>query len=415
MNDDIEIDLRRYAQLLIKHWWQILIVAIIIAIITFSISTLTTKEVYQASSLVAITKPSYQLNFNSEFQTLNIQPANNAFLDLANSDDVIKQVYDQWSTRPSSIKDLQDFRDKVIQVESGSDLSILKLFVTTENPDDSARLANLWAEALITQAKNIYFNQDQQLTFLEEQMTSAKKDLDQADNALIDFQAQNQLQILTNQLDSVLQNQQDYLALQRNITNLDKCIQGLRSQLVSNSGDQATIGDQLSALLLQLQTFNSQTIENVSTIPLQIQFTDPASFSILDNQAQIKILDNLASGIRDRATQVAEDLKTLEPQILSLQQSVQQYQADQDQLQNTRDIAHQTYTTLAQTVDQTRISSSDPADELQLASSALPPTQPLPRNRLRNTIIAGFLGCILAVTSVLVWDWWRGQPIQKEK
>jgi uncharacterized protein involved in exopolysaccharide biosynthesis len=415
MNDEIEIDLRKYILLIFKHWWQILIFAAIVAILAFTVVTITSKDSYQASALVAITKPRYQLNFNSAIEALNIQPANNAFLDLATSDDVIKQVYDQWTDRPSSIKDLQDFRGRVLQVKSGSDLSILKLIVTTENPDDSASLANQWAEELIAKANAIYFSQDQQLIFLEDQLTNAKNDLNQADKALVNFQAQNQLNILTNQLNSVLQNQRDYLALQRNIAYLDNSLQGLRSQLVSNPSDKATIADQLSALLLQFQTFNSLTMGSVNTIPLQIQFTDPASFGSLENQAQIKILDNLAAGIQDRATQVGEDLKTLEPQILNLQQSVQQYQADQDKLQNTRDIAQQTYTTLAQSVDQTRISSSDPSDELQLASSALPPPQPLPRNRLRNTLIAGFVGVFLAVIAVLVWEWWRGQPVQKEK
>jgi uncharacterized protein involved in exopolysaccharide biosynthesis len=422
MNDEIEIDLRKYILLLFKHWWQILVCAAIIAILIFSFSSMLTVS-YQATALVAITKPRYELNFNTQIQTLDIQPANNAFLDLATSDDVLKQVYDQWTNRPASVKDLQDFQDTIIQVKSGSDTSILKLIVTTDNPEESARLANLWAASLITKANTVYFGQDQQLTFLENQMENAKNDLDQAENALVDFQAQNQLQILTNQLNSVLQNQRDYLAIQRNIYYLDHSLQGLRSQLISNPGDQATIADQLSALLFQIQTYNSQPIGSVEsqpigsaqTLPLQIQFTDPAAFGSLDNQVQITILDNLAKSIQDRSTQVAKDLKTFDPQILSLQQSVQQYQSDQDQLENTHDIAQKTYTTLAQTVDQTRISSRDPSNELQLASSALPPSQPLSRNRLRNTLLGGFTGGILAVIAVLVLDWWRGQLVPKEK
>ncbi len=422
MNDEIEIDLRKYILLLIKHWWQIFVCAAIIAILSFSFSSMLTVS-YQATALVAITKPRYELNFNTQIQTLDIQPANNAFLDLATSDDVLKQVYDQWTNRPASVKDLQDFRDSIFQVKSGSDTSILKLIVTTDNPEESARLANLWATFLIHKANTVYFGQDQQLTFLENQMENAKNDLDQAENALVDFQAQNQLQILTNQLNSVLQNQRDYLAIQRNIYYLDHSLQGLRSQLISNPGDQATIADQLSALLFQIQTYNSQPIGSVEsqpigsvqTLPLQIQFTDPAAFGSLDNQVQITILDNLAKSIQDRSTQVAKDLKTFDPQILSLQQSVQQYQSDQDQLENTRDNAQKTYTTLAQTVDQTRISSRDPSNELQLASSALPPSQPLSRNRLRNTLVGGFTGGILAVIAVLVLDWWRGQLVPKEK
>ena len=93
MTDEIEIDLRKYILILVKHWWQILLVTVIFAIMGFVVTSVIIKASYQATALVAITKPHYQLNFNSQIQTLNIQPANNAFLDLATSDDVLKQVY----------------------------------------------------------------------------------------------------------------------------------------------------------------------------------------------------------------------------------------------------------------------------------------------------------------------------------
>ncbi len=414
MNDVIEIDLRKYILLLFKYWWQIIIFTIALAIISFVITTLI-PITYRATALVAVTQPSYQLNFDPKIQTINVQPANSVYLDLATSDDIIKQVYDQWSERPESVKNLETFRNNIIKVSSGSDPSIIRLSVTTRNPEQSAKLANFWANALITRANTVYFKKDQQLTFLEDQLIMAKKDLDQAEQALVEFQAQNQLQILTNQLSSLLQYQKDYLGIQRNITYLNQSLQGLRAQIDSNSEDQATIADQLSALLLQFQAFNNQTNDNINTIPLQIQFTDPVIFGNLDGRAQITILDNLAEIIQENDAQIVDELKTLDPQILGLQEFVQLYKTNQDQLENTRDIAMETYTTLAQSVDQTRISDQDPSYRLQLASTALPPTEPLSRNRAINTILAGFAGVIIAVVAILIREWWYGQAMSEVK
>jgi uncharacterized protein involved in exopolysaccharide biosynthesis len=414
MTDEIEIDLRKYILILLKHWWQILLFTAIFAIIGFVVTSIFTRVSYQATALVAITKPRYQLNFNSQIQTLNIQPANNAFLDLATSDDVLKQVYDQWTTRPSSIKNMQAFRENNVEVTSGIDTSMLKLSISTDDPNTSSRLANYWATILVDKATMIYNNQDQQLSFLEDQLDNAKTDLDQAEKNLIDFQAQNQLLILTNELSSTLQTQMDYLAIQRNISYIDQSLQGLHSQIISNPQDQVTAADQLSVLMLQLQTYNSLTQENINTIPLQLQFSDQTTFGYLDKQAQITIVDNLAASIQDRGAKISDELTALTPQILEQQQLVQQYQAEQDQLENARDIAEQTYTTLSQTVDQTRISSQDPSGVLQVASSALAPSEPLSRNRLRNAVLAGLAGGLLAIIIVLSLDWWRGQSYQKE-
>ena len=414
MTDEIEIDLRKYILILLKHWWQILLFTAIFAIIGFVVTSIFTRVSYQATALVAITKPRYQLNFNSQIQTLNIQPANNAFLDLATSDDVLKQVYDQWTTRPSSIKNMQAFRENNVEVTSGIDTSMLKLSISTDDPNTSSRLANYWATILVDKATMIYNNQDQQLSFLEDQLDNAKTDLDQAEKDLIDFQAQNQLLILTNELSSTLQTQMDYLAIQRNISYIDQSLQGLHSQIISNPQDQVTAADQLSVLMLQLQTYNSLTQENINTIPLQLQFSDQTTFGYLDKQAQITIVDNLAASIQDRGAKISDELTALTPQILEQQQLVQQYQAEQDQLENARDIAEQTYTTLSQTVDQTRISSQDPSGVLQVASSALAPSEPLSRNRLRNAVLAGLAGGLLAIIIVLSLDWWRGQSYQKE-
>ena len=414
MTDEIEIDLRKYILILLKHWWQILLFTAIFAIIGFVVTSIFTRVSYQATALVAITKPRYQLNFNSQIQTLNIQPANNAFLDLATSDDVLKQVYDQWTTRPSSIKNMQAFRENNVEVTSGIDTSMLKLSISTDDPNTSSRLANYWATILVDKATMIYNNQDQQLSFLEDQLDNAKTDLDQAEKNLIDFQAQNQFLILTIELSSTLQTQMDYLAIQRNISYIDQSLQGLHSQIISNPQDQVTAADQLSVLMLQLQTYNSLTQENINTIPLQLQFSDQTTFGYLDKQAQITIVDNLAASIQDRGAKISDELTALTPQILEQQQLVQQYQAEQDQLENARDIAEQTYTTLSQTVDQTRISSQDPSGVLQVASSALAPSEPLSRNRLRNAVLAGLAGGLLAIIIVLSLDWWRGQSYQKE-
>jgi len=434
MNDAIEIDLRKLILQLVRRWWQIIGFAAILAVLAFLITSLMPKA-YQATALVAVTQPSYQLNFDYKIQSVNVQPASKVYLDLAISDDVLNQVYTGWAERPASITDLAAFRKQVLQVESGSDPSILKLTAKTESPIQSAKLANLWATTLVDKAKAIYFGQEQQFSFLQEQMAAAQKDLDQAEKGLVNFQAQNQIQLLTNQLQSALQNQSEYLAIQRNLAYINQNIQGLRAQLSANRSNNSAATSQISLLLLQIQAYNTQvnstsqqlqtasdssssnqyTSSSINPFPLQIQVADPASLGNLTSQEQITLLDNLAASLADQASQVTDQLIALSPEILNLQAAVEGYRVILDQLERTRDIAEETYTTLAQKVDEVRIAEQDPSTRLQLASNALVPVEPLSQNRLRNAVLAGFAGGIIAVIIVLVWEWWRGQATPEDK
>jgi uncharacterized protein involved in exopolysaccharide biosynthesis len=417
MDNEIEINLKKYILLLVSHWRIIVGGAFLAALIGFGVSSLQSVN-YKSTALIVVTQPQFQLNFDPKFQTFyNITPANKAFLDLANSDAVLKEVLDQWNDRPDSIKTVDDFR-KVVQAESGSDSSVIDLSVAAANPDQAAQVTNQWASILINKANEVYFGQNQLLTFLETQMSSTQSDLSKDENALVDFQARNQQAILTNQLNSLLQNQSEFLAIQRNLAYLEQNVQGLRSQLSSDPANKISTADILSSLLLQIQAYNSQinttnvnplNTSNVNPFPIQIQVTDQSFLGNLTIQEQTAILDNLLQSIQDRTKQVESSLNALAPQILSLQQNLEKVRVEQDQLTRTRDIAKQTYTTLAQKVDETRISQQDPSNRLQLASSALPPSQAVSRNRLRNTILAGMIGGILIVITILLLEWWRGQ------
>jgi uncharacterized protein involved in exopolysaccharide biosynthesis len=306
---------------------------------------------------------------------------------------------------------------------------VIILSVDAANPDQAARVTNQWASIFINKANDVYFGQSQLLAFLESQMASTKSDLSKDENALVDFQARNQREILTNQLNSLLQNQSEFLAIQRNLAYLEQNVQGLRAQLSTNQGDKISAADVLSALLLQIQAYNNQintttlqapssssaslpgnqSSSNINPFPIQIQVTDQSILGNLTGQEQKATLDSLLQNIHDRTKQVESSLNVLAPQILSLQQNVEKFRVDQDQLVRTRDIAKQTYTTLAQKVAETRISEQDPSNRLQHASSAVPPSQAVSRNRARNTIVAGMIGGILIVITILVLEWWRGQ------
>ena len=395
---EIEIDLRRYLSILLHRWQWIVGVAVVAALATL-IWSFVRPSTYEAVALVAITKPQYTLNFDSRLATVaDTAQAYRAYPELAKGDELLQSVFDQLNPRPKGIETVSDL-DNALVAQSGTDPSIVRLRVQAQDPGDAARIANIGAEVFIARANAIYGTQDQtQVESFQAQAASAEKTLQADEQALIDYQAHDQSAILQNQLTSTLQKQVDYLANQRSIAYLLQDIAGLRNQMSGQSTNAPSgLADRLSALFLQIKAYKAQ-----ANVPIQLQFSNPDAVASASVGEQIAFLDSLSSSMQVQLTEMDGRLKELEPQVLALQQQLQQISAEKDRLTRARDVARQTSMTLAQKVEETRIAVQSNRGEVQLASRAAVPEEPLSSHKLANTVLGGAAGLILGVIAVFV-------------
>ena len=219
---------------------------------------------------------------------------------------------------------------------------------------------------------------------------------------MIEFQARNQSSIVNAQLSSCRQTQADYLADQRAIAYIIQDIQGLHDQLAQQPGDQpASLADDLTALFLQVKAFGAST-------PIQLQVNSAASFSNKSLAEQIVFLDDLVVTLEAKSSEINERLAELEPQILALQKSLQEINVESDLLTSARDLAHETYMTLARKLEEARIAAQEENGVLQVGSYAAVPEKPVSRRRMLNTAVAGALGGMLGAFGAFAIEWWRG-------
>jgi succinoglycan biosynthesis transport protein ExoP len=274
--------------------------------------------------------------------------------------------------------------------------------VHSRSPDDAAAIANVWADQFTALGNGIYGGTEKDVAFFEEQGNQARQVLDRADAELIEFQARNQSSIVSAQLSSCRQTQTDYLADQRAIAYIVQDIQGLRGQLAQQPGDQpASLADDLTALFLQVKAFGAST-------PIQLQVNSAASFSNKSLAEQIAFLDDLVVTLEAKSSEINERLAELEPQILALQQRLQEINVESDLLTNARDLAHETYMTLARKLEEARIAAQEENGVLQVGSYTAVPEKPVSRRRMLNTAVAGALGGMMGVFGAFAIEWWQG-------
>lgn len=398
---DQEIDLRPYLLALISHWWQIAAITLVAAVAAFLLSSLG-DPTYEAAALVAVTEPRYVLQFDPRFQTVSdIKPASQAYPELAVSDDVLSDLLASLNPRPANIQSINQLRG-ILSAEPGADRSLVRLVARSTDAAEAARIANAWAELFVVRADRLYSGHtEEQVSFFEDQLAQAEAEVAAAEEALIEFQARNRASTIQNWLNSYRITQADYLTKQVAIGYLLQDIQGLRSQLEERPATAGTnTADSVALIMLQL---NSLDTPAGPVLQLDVSGAGfPAAQGVAE---QIAYLDGLERAAEAKLVQIEGWLADVEPQILDLQRQLQEVTAEEAALLRDQEVATATYLTLANKLEEARIASEDTIGEVQLASRAAVPEEPVGGKRLLNTAVGGAIGLLLGALGAFVLAW----------
>jgi uncharacterized protein involved in exopolysaccharide biosynthesis len=403
-----EIDLRAYILVLLKYWKWILGITVAAAAVALAVSFLL-PPTYEATALVAVQAPQPVVNLDSRLQVLVLsqppQPASRAYLELAEGDGVLEDLFSRLSPRPAEIQTLRDLRG-MVKARAGTDPGVVRLTVRARDPQEAARIANLWAEAFVAHANRVYGASEEELRQLEGQMegqlAQAEAELEAAERALIEFQARNPAGLLEAQLDSLRQKQRDYLGAQRAIADILQDIRALQERLARQPEDRpASAADALVVLWLRIHALTAPTFPSIQ---LQAGSASPFGPSVREVRA---LLSDMARDLEAKSAEIGPRLKELEPQILQLQKQLQEIYTEQDRLTRRRDLAKETYTALARKVQETRLAVQGAQRTARLSSRASAPEEPASPRKLLNTAVAGTLGLMFSTMGAFAAEWWR--------
>ncbi len=412
--DDI-IDLRKYINLLLARKWWIIGIALLGALLAFGLASILPKQ-YQATSIAAVTKSRNELTFDPRIETITDASLNyQSFAALALSDTVVEELFKSLETLPPEITDPLSLRG-LLSTEVNTDLILLS--ARNGDPVSAQTIANKWVEIFVHQANSVYSTMDSaQITFFEDQLNDAKEMLAQANAAMIEFQSRNRETILANQLSALQNSLGVYLDRQQSGEILLQDIRSLTEQLRAQQPDQPAAQSLLfSVLLLQNRAYaertpsiansgssSSTTSQQNSQVQIQVSAADPNTPSV---QGQIQQLAALEDVVQTQLDTFSAQITDLEPQIITIQQELEEALSEKDSLKREQGVAQETYTTLARKVEETRIASADTSGQVRLASYAIPDDDPVFPSRLLMTLIGGAAGFFLAVMAVLLLSWW---------
>lgn len=203
----------------------------------------------------------------------------------------------------------------------------------------------------------------------------------------------------------------------------------LQSQLAAGEPSPAgAFGDSLALIFLRSQAFARLTPEAGAPFSLEVQTplsASPESVTVDDvsnlmlvlEQRLIRteeriatltrtLLDPLQQPLPEGAgSEIRQEIETLTTEMQLLQAQLEAELDHEQELLRQRDLARDTYSTLARKETEVGLAAQTSGTEVRLASPAATPARPAGPRTLLNTAIAGTLGLMLGVSAVFLMEY----------
>jgi capsular polysaccharide biosynthesis protein len=387
-----EIDLRQYIRVLIRHWVMIVSITVI-AIIVAVLVSFTSAAVYEAKATVIITITRAEIVFEPKYRTYSLQEdkeLRETLFTLVKSSSVaaeaIERLGDELELEDQSIRNILS----KVTVNTSGDL--IGISVKSTDPEEAVAIANAWAESYVSYVNALYADIPQSPEELQIQASAAMADYLERQREWESFMGNNTIDELTQQI-----------ADKELLINL----KSLRDQIEAGSlSSAAAAANSLALLLLQTGAY--------ATLPVQFQVPLDELLGLNANtEEQLHDIDSLIFNLESRSGgQPGQTIEELRQDILQLKRELEQQSAREKELKSSRDIAWQTYTTLANKVAEVEVASHAQDVVVRVAVDAIVPERSISSHRVTNIGIALVLGLIIGIFGAFGVDYFKNAKIE---
>ena len=383
-----EIDLRKYIDVLLRHWKLIVSITVIAIFVTGLVSFLL-PPTYEAKAAVLITKGRTQITFEPKYRTYfeeDITSQRKALVALVKSSavaiPVIKQLQDELAPTEQIVENILD----KVQVRDQGDL--IQILVRSTDPEKAAIIAGTWANCYESYVNSLYGGVSQSPGELQTQADAAKKEYEEKQKAWEDFVRDNRIDELTQQVAD---------------RELLCDIKSLREQIKAGSSSSASAAaNSLALILLQSSAFATLPAERLPAERLPAERLPVELRVSLDRLSALNVstddIDALISTLEARSGVTrGQSISELRQEINQLRAELEQESANRLELETSRDIAWEAYTTVAGKVVEAEVAVRAQDAVVRVAEVAVVPEQPVAPRRVMNISIALVLGLVIGV------------------
>jgi len=311
-----EIDLREYINVLLKRKGVIILTFLIAVITAALVSYFYLKPVYEASTILMISKPKYQVELEPKIQTqftpeVSLATYESLVKDRKIEEEVIKKLnLDQlpYELTPDSLQGM-------ITIESLKNTNLIKLNLQAGDSKLAKDIANVWAALFVEKNKDLNLQESKEAQgFIEEQLEISKKNLSTIEEEIRKFDETNNIvamdKEITEKLNKIMEDESRLADVKITIKKEEANIERIFQQLLQKRVEcyQSKKAD------LELSIFKEET--NLSQIQKQLDEQDEIitlSKSIVEDQFYKQLIEKISDSDSIALNELKLDNEELNP------------------------------------------------------------------------------------------------------
>ncbi|MFC1964486.1 GumC family protein [Chloroflexota bacterium] len=387
-----EIDLRKYINVLLRHW-KVIVSITVIAVVVAGLVSFLSPSTYQAKVTLVVTMARSEITLEPEYRTLlqqNNASLREALLALVKSDTVATKVIEQMGDRLDPSEQKPNSLQNKMKLRGRGDL--IEISTESIDPNKAADIANAWAKYYESYVNSLYSGILQSPKELQVQSDEAKRTYEETQKAWEDFIGSNRISELKQQIAD------KNLLIKRQIAdkNLIDPLESLREHIKNGPSSSASgIANSLSLILLQTGAFTNIPVD----LEVSLDRTSDVNTSIDDVDALIATLKEREGGIQGKF------ISELQQEINQLNAELEREQAKQRELQYSGDIAWKAYTTVAGKAMEVQVASGAQNPLVRIAEAATVPESTMTSHRVMTISIALVLGLVIGVFAAFLVEY----------
>jgi uncharacterized protein involved in exopolysaccharide biosynthesis len=417
-----EVDLRDYINVLLKRKKLIIGITLVAIIIAGILSYFVLPPVYEASGSLLVNPKEATVNLTSPEQILSPlsylpQISVATYKEIVKSKDIEKKVFDKLNlSSPPYNLTLGNF-DRMINVINPTNTTLIKVSVQYKDPVLAQKIArNILDETLlyITDLNTTQIQSSK--SALEEPFLSAKKELENAQKALADFNSQkDNLDSLNRQRSSYVSALNSYLSdlllLNSQIAQYENQLSSTRAELKKENKyltlEKSIIDDPLLSQLAQ-QLVNENIIY-LSGLKVNSEEINPIYEDLRSKEENYTIT---LSGLKAKKTSLENLATTAQEKIHQLDDEINSKQLELYDLNRKVDMAQTYYSTVSSNYVQ---SSFTPLSPVTISEEPVLPEKPVKPNKKLNVAIAGIAALFFSILLAFFLEYWYGKQDRNNK
>jgi len=406
-----EIDLRKYINVLLKRKGVIILIFLIAVITAALVSYFYLKPIYEASTILMISKPKYQVELEPKIQTQIVPEISLAtYESLIKDREIEEEVIEKLNLEQPPYELTPDNLQEMITIEAIKNTNLIKMNLQASNPKLAKNVVNTWAALFVEKNKELNLKESRESqVFIEDQLKISKQNLYKIEEDIREFNETNRIEILENEIRGKAAKVLNYelrladvkLSFKEENARKEQFIIALNEQDKVLKLSKSITEDQFFYQLISQITKGNLDAINLTYVSEEI---NPIYYTF----AQELILTNiLISSLQAEENQLKENVNDFNLKLETLRKELAQEKLTQSRLEREYNTVKGVYGVLSQKAEEVRIAVATESGMVKIANLAYEPKYPIKPNKKLNILIAGVLSLFVGIFVAYFMEFWQ--------